>query len=434
MSTLCSFTKCKRASRALCYVCHKSLCREHFDEHDHSFNSLLNSLNDKVKDFDDRLDDLNNEELIENCYQTIEKWRDDCYQIIDRLYNKKCREIKRRFHENIDRQQKKINEIHLNITQLLQEEDISQKNINLLKLDIQNLENDINQLEQTTFQIEVHPLTIENNLIIIEQINTKNFNLKQISYPYQTIDCSNNLTKPLASNNQYLLIYQMKNLCLINRELTLVKQIPWNYGRIWDMCWSSTLNHFIILGHYQIYLINENTMSIEPIQTISRRNWWSCTCSNTSLFLSTYENASSIMEFSLQPSIQFVKQWTSPLTCNKNEFIKDIVYDNQTLALTIYNKKFFTKRIELRSLTKFDYLWSLQLDIPGECYNTLRCCSLYDNQWLVADFHNQRLFHISNQGKLKTVYTYNNSPWYMNLFTQNILVISTQNSINFHKL
>jgi hypothetical protein len=281
MSTLCSFTKCKRASRALCYVCHKSLCREHFDEHDHSFNSLLNSLNDKVKDFDDRLDDLNNEELIENCYQTIEKWRDDCYQIIDRLYKKKCREIKRRFHENIDRQQKKINEIHSNITQLLQEEDISQKNINLLKLDIQNLENDINQLEQTTFQIEVHPLTIENNLIIIEQINTKNFNLKQISYPYQTIDCSKNLTKPLASNNQYLLIYQMKNLCLINRELTLVKQIPWNYGRIWDMCWSSTLNHFIIMAHYQIYLINENTMSIEPIQTISRRNWWSCTCSNT---------------------------------------------------------------------------------------------------------------------------------------------------------
>jgi hypothetical protein len=434
MSTVCTFSECKRASRALCYVCHQSLCREHFDKHDHSFNSLLNSLNDKVKDFDDRLDDLNNEELIENCYEILDKWRDDCYKTIGRLYDKKCQEIKRRFHENIDRQQEKINQIHLKITQLLEEEDISQKNVNLVKLDVENLEEEMNQLEQTKYQIEVHPLKIDNNLIIIKEINTTHFNLKQISLPYKTIDCYNNSPKPLASNNQYLLIYRMQNLCLIDRELTLIKQTPWTYGRIWDMCWSSTLNRFIVMAHYEVYLVDENTMLIERIQTISRHNWWSCTCSNTSLFLSTYEQGSSIMEFSLQPSIQFIKKWTTPITCNKDEFIKDIIYNNQSIALTIYNKKYLTKRIELRSLPKFDYLWSFDLDIRGECYNTLRCSSLNDNQWLVADFHNQTLFHITNQGKLKTIYTYNTAPCYINLFTPNILVISTPNSVNFHKL
>jgi len=434
MPTICTFSECKRPSRALCYVCHQSLCREHFDKHDHSFNSLLNSLNDKVKDFDDRLDDLNNEELIENCYEILDKWRDDCYKTIGRLYDKKCQEIKRRFHENIDRQQEIINQIHLKIKQLLEEEDISQENVNLLKLDFENVQEEINQLEQTTFQIEVHPLTIDHNLIIIEQINKTHFNLKQISLPHKTIGCSNNLAKPLSSNNQYLLIYRMKNLCLIDRQLTLIKQTPWNYGRIWDMCWSSTLNRFIVMAHYDVYLIDQNTMTIERIQTIPKRNWWSCTCSNTSLFLSTYEYGSSIMEFNLQPSIQFIKKWTSPITCNKDEFIKDIFYNNQSIALTIYNKKYFTKRIELRSLTKFDYLWSLELDIRDQCHNTLRSCSLHDNQWLVADFDNQRLFHITNQGKLKTTYTYNTQPWYINLFNQNILVISTRNSVNFHKL
>ena len=143
-----------------------------------------------------------------------------------------------------------------------------------------------------------------------------------------------------------------------------------------------------------LYLIDPNTMSIQRIQTILRRNWWSCTSSNTSLFLSTYEHSSTIMEFTLQPSIQLINKWTSPITCNKDEYIKDINYNNQTLALTIYNKKYFTKRLELRSITKLDYLWTFQLDIRGECHNSLRCCSLNNNQWLVADFDNQSLFHI----------------------------------------
>jgi hypothetical protein len=188
------------------------------------------------------------------------------------------------------------------------------------------------------------------------------------------------------------------------------------------------------MAHYEVYLIDANAMLIQRIETILRRNWWSCTCSNTSLFLSTYEHGSSIMEFSFQPSIELIKEWKSPLTCHKDEFIKDIVYNNQTIALTIFNKKYLTKRIDLRSITKFDCLWSLELDIPGQCHNTLRCCSLNDNQWLVADFDNQRLFHIRNDGKLKTIYNYNTAPWYMNLFAPNILVISTQNSVNFHKL
>ena len=97
MSTLCAFPACKRASRVLCYVCHESLCREHYDEHDHSFNLIINSLNDQLKECDDRLEELNNEELIENYLEKLDKWRDESYQTIDRLYEKKCRELKTTF-------------------------------------------------------------------------------------------------------------------------------------------------------------------------------------------------------------------------------------------------------------------------------------------------------------------------------------------------
>lgn len=430
MSTICVATNCKRVSRALCYICQKSLCREHFDEHDHSFNKLLNTLKDQIKDIDDRLDDLNNDEHLETYYEILDKWRDDSYKIIDRLYEKKCQEIKRRFYDNINEQQEKVNQLNLDINQILQEQDVTQKTVDLFKINIENLRNQMNKLEQTKFNIDIHPLILDNHTITIEEINTTYLNLQQITHPHQIIQCSNNSTKPLAHNNEFLLIYQMQNLCLINHDLILVKQIPWIHGRIWDICWSSTLNRFIILAHYEIYLIDIKTMSIEHMENIlPRRNWWSCTCSNTSLFLSTYEYGSSIIELNFS-----TKQWTNHLICNKNEFIKDIIYNNQTIAITIYNKKFSTKSIQLRSTVKFDFIWSYQLDIQGQCHNTLRCCSLDNNQWLITDFDHQRLFHITNEGKLKTIYNYYENPWYINLFHRNILVISTKNSINFHKL
>ena len=79
---------------------------------------------------------------------------------------------------------------------------------------------------------------------------------------------ASHLPKPLSSNEIHLLIYTKENFCLINRELTIVKQIPWNNGRVWDMCWSTTLNRFIIVAHYQICLVDPNTMDIQPIITI----------------------------------------------------------------------------------------------------------------------------------------------------------------------
>ena len=87
----------------------------------------------------------------------------------------------------------------------------------------------------------------------------------------------------MASNNRFLLIDQYPNLCLFDRELTLVKQFPWEHDRITDMCWSSTLNSFIIITDKDgVFLVNENLTSIEPIQTIEKKEWLSCTCSDAS--------------------------------------------------------------------------------------------------------------------------------------------------------
>ncbi|CAF3724973.1 unnamed protein product, partial [Rotaria sordida] len=84
------------------------------------------------------------------------------------------------------------------------------------------------------------------------------------------------------------------------------------------MCWSSALNRFIVINGSDVFLVDENNMSIENIQALQKRKWLSCTTSETSLFLSTKVWGSSIMEFSLLPTIELVKQWQSPDTCSRD--------------------------------------------------------------------------------------------------------------------
>lgn len=434
MSSKCAREQCTRSLHVLCYICGENFCREHFNEHDHSLNSLLNSFNDQAKDLDQRLEQLNNEELIENSYEKLDQWREQAHQIIDQFYQKKCRELQQRFQENFEENLQNLQQIQSQINQLLQEENISRTDVLSLKGDLNHLADQVDQLEKTIFQIQIEPLEIPKNSIQVQMINQTVFQLKQISNPFLTMNFSKKFFKPMASNDQYLLICQIDHLSLMDQQFHFNKQIPWNNGRIWDMAFSTILNSFIILGHYQIYVLNPQTMSIQSMDNISRQNWWSCTCSEKSLFLSTYDQGSSIIEYHLHPTVQINNQWKSPLTCTKEESIKDIVYNNEKLGLTIFNQKNLTKRFELRSMNQLDILWVYQIDIPGSCHNTLRCCSLNDNEWLIADFDHRELIHLNKNGKLKKLYPYNLSPWYIHLFHQNILVISTRKSLHFHQL
>ena len=427
MSKRCDSAACERLCQAFCYVCKKNLCRKHFDEHDHSLNNLLKLFNEKIRELDDRLDDLNSEERIENCYDKLDQWKSQAIQSIERFYEKKSEEIQRHFQENIRKHEEKLNCLQNEIQQYLIEENLEKDQIKQFQIDLEQFENDVQQLEQTIFHIDIQPLNIDKNLFSFQQINTNRFVLNQLSAPYRTIHCSNRSAKPLTSNDNHLLIYRNQSLCLIDRQFTIIKQIPWTFGRIWDMSWSSTLNQFLLLGHFEIFRTDENLSTIERIQTIPRANYWSCTCSPTCLYLSSNdEHSSTINEFRLQSSIEFNRK---VFNSSKDHFIKDISYRNQTILLTNFDK------IELRTIEKFELIWSLDLDIPGgDCLNTLRCSPINDNQWLIADFLNQRLFQITQQGKLKKIFFYNESPWYIHLFHPNMLLISTKTSIHFHRL
>jgi hypothetical protein len=223
---------------------------------------------------------------------------------------------------------------------------------------------------------------------------------------------------------------------LFDIDLTLVKQSPWEHRGIRDMCWSSTLNSFIIISSkLKLFLVNENLTSIEVIETIEKKNWLTCRCSDATLFLSTNERGSKIYAFSLLSSFHLIKQWKSPQSCKSNEIICNITYNNETLALIIEHISNNKVRIELRSSTTLERFWSLPLNIKGVLGGMVyRVCPLRCDEWLVMDHNTSRLLHISKDGELKTTCAYTSVPYNGVLFGSNILAIKATKCVNFYRV
>ncbi|CAF4289028.1 unnamed protein product [Rotaria sp. Silwood2] len=432
----CAIEICKRKSRALCHCCNKNLCPDHLKEHDDLINSQIHPLVDDINTIDNQLSVLNVDEVISKCRQKLDKWRHDCYTIIDRFYEEKYQELQQRCLEKVGEKRKKIHKLKLKTNELVREQEATHDDITSLKATINDIKRDVNQYEENGIVVDVHPLIINQDLIYVEQWTSNELDISTLSSPDRTIACSNDSWPALTSNNHFLLIDQYPNLCLFDKQLTLLKEYPWEHDRISDMCWSSILNSFIIITNKNgVFLMNENLTTIECIQSIEKKQWLSCTCSNSTLFLTTSESGSSIFQFNLLSSFSFMKQWKPPQSCNYDELIHNIAYNNETLALIMEHKFNQTMRIELRSSLTFDQLWS------SNFYTTFyfekwvnRICLLKYDEWLVIDHRTSHLLHVSKDGKIKEKHSYQTSVNNAVLFGTNTLAIKTANCVNFYRV
>jgi hypothetical protein len=396
----------------------------------------MHPLADEINTLDNQLSLLNVDEVIDKCRQKLDKWRHECHATVDRFYEEKCQELQQRCVEKVGEKRKKIHQLKLKINELIREQEATHDDICSLKATINDIKRDVNQFEENGIVVDVDPLVINQNLISIEQSTSNELDISTLSSPYRTIACSKDNWSGMTSNNHFLLIDQYPNLCLYDKQLTLLKEYPWEYDNIPDMCWSSTLNSFIIITNKNgVFLINEKLTSLECIQTIEKKQWLSCTCSDSTLFLTTNESGSNIFQFNLLLSFHCMKQWKSPQTCNSDEFINSIAYNNETLALIIYNRNNSIKRIELRSSLTFDQLWSTTFDASYHYERWVnRVCVLKYNEWLVLDYSNSRLFHVSKDGKLKANRSYKPSANNAVLFGTNILAIKTAENVNCYRI
>jgi gas vesicle protein len=435
MSHPCAIAKCNRASRAPCDCCQQDICLQHLNEHNASLVFRLHPLTDEINAVGNRLDKLNIQEALDDSRRKLEQWRDDCHQKIDGFFAQKYQELDGLIEMKVGKQREEIKQIQSKMVERIQEQETTRQEIDLLTSNIRRLEENMTNIEQICFQINTRSLVIDDSFIHIQEMNEHEIDLSTLSSVYKTINRSNESYTSLTSNERYLLMHQAPNLCLVDREMNIVKQVEWSYYAICDMCWLPMLARFIIIEKENVFLVDQNTMSIDIARMIETRKWRSCTFSNSFLFLSTWELGSSIAKFSLLPSIKLVREWKSPHTCAKNEIIHDIVCNNDVLALMVMNGLDKNMWIELKSSETLDRIWLFRLNIVRNEGIQFRCCLLTGDEWLVADYNTNRLLYISKDGKLKKTIEYSPTPYRATLFGPKLLVVSTKNGgINFHKL
>jgi hypothetical protein len=397
-------------------------------------NNRLNPLIETVNTLNSRIRTTDIQKTINNYCQKLEQWRLESHQKIEQFFEQKCQELNQLIVEKINEEQEEINKIQSNMNELIRDQQVTREDIYQLTSTIDRLEREITNLEENFIEIHTSPLILENNLINIRGINEEEYDLSMLSSAYKIINLPEGSYGAMASNDRYLLIHQAPNICLVGRDLTIFKRIRWNYGLIYDICWSTTLDRFIIIDEKNIFLMDENTMAFEKVKTIEKRKWLSCTCSDKFLFLSTDEWGSTITKIHLTSSKKFGQQWQSPVICQKEEYIDIITYNNKKLAMIIRNTSDKTIRIELRTSDKLDRIWSLPLDIVWNPKKPFYCCPFIGEGWLISDYETGRLLHITKGGKVKSIVAYNTIPYCLTLFGINILAVSTKDGINFHEL
>jgi len=394
-----------------------------------------NQLNRKIDELDEIVKNLS-EKLLNNGRDKLDKWRDESYKMINEFYEQKYEELHESCLKKIGKPKDELDQIRLQIAQHIEEEKTNKNDIQLLTSNIQHIKQKIKEIEQKDIQINIQSFLINENLISIENSISDNFDLSLLSSPCHTIHSSNENSWSIASNNKYLLIDQYPNLYLLDKNLTILNQYQWKYNHIYDICWSTILNKFIIITNNKICLIDENLTSIEHIRSIKGEKWWSCTCSNSSLYLTSNQRDSGLFQFNLLSSFQLIKQWKSSSSDDEQgEFIYDITYQHDKLALIIGYTTNRSVYLILRSSTTFDLLWSYQLDINYKWFQTaIRCCSLTNDQWFIIEEYTSYIFHIDKDGKLKAKREYTSQPWNAIVFGTDVLAIRTETSINFHRV
>ena len=434
MPATCATSKCTRTSCALCHCCQQDLCLHHLKEHQELLISLLDPLVDQINILDNRINTFEIDHLIGDAREKLERWRADCYKKIDEFLQRKHQQLTQYANEKIERQRVHIQQIRRKMIALIEEQEVTRTDIDSFQTQINYLDKQMLRMEQISFNIITQSTMIDEDLIRIEQINPYQFDLASLPPACQTIHSSKENWAALATNETFLLMYRESHLCLVDQQFNIIKKAAWSFGEISDMFWSTALKRFIVINESSVFLVDEDAMSIESMQMAAKQTWCCGTCSTRSLFLATYQRGSSIMEFNLLPTIEFVKHWKPPETCSKDEGIHDMIYNNGQLFLIIENRVKHTVRVELKSSMTFDRLWSLSLESAKNQRVQIRCCLFNDFEWIVAYHDLSRLFHITKDGKLKATCSYTPAPHFASTFGSNRLIVATSKTVNLHQL
>jgi hypothetical protein len=400
------------------------------NEHSDLINAQLVPLSDEINSL---FETFNNISLDQSTFlPELIAWRQETHRMIDRFCERKQLEFEELFEKERNKQKKELDRLRNEINELIREQEATQENINSINDSIRILQQTIKQFQFPQFHIS--PFIIDQQLVNFQKNISTSKQLLPRPDPSRTVKL-NNPYWSIAANDNYILVAQRGKLILLDRQLIVWREIPWNHNQLCDMFWCKKLAQFIILTPHDIFILDEKTMTVEQSTITCNKygtEWWCGTCSNDTLFLSTDNKSSLIFEFNIRTSIDFVKQHRPPVSCEEDELITDLSSDNISLALVIINRQ-DEVHLDVCSLQTLKRRWSIQLGSRPEICR-IRCCSLINKQWMMIDRNNSELFHISPDGKLVKKEKYKSTPWNAVQFDTNFVAILTKESVNLHDL
>lgn len=410
-SRSCTAPGCRSPSRTVCICCEKSYCLSHLNEHFGRINDQVPPLADKINALAERLTKFSS---LEPAYLTaLEKWREEAHRSVEEYYEGKKRDF---VDDRRDKLKKEVQRVRKVMEKLIRNHNAVREDIETLQQDIRLIEQKFNEFQSLRFTIQ--PLVIDDNLIVRD--------LLPLSLPFRTMKVPLDGFPALANNDKYLLVHRPPNLSLLDRHFAVIKEEEWKHDDIWDICYSSVLSKFILVTDKEVFTVDQNTLAVAKCSIAADVEWARATCFDTTLFLSTQGLAPSIFEYKLPITNKGGKERRPPETCQETEHIFDLQANQKSLAMIIFNSETDKTRLDLRSISNFQTVWSVDVG------HGFRCTLLHGDQWLVTDPLTRRLFHISNHGKLLKMDKYGVQPWNIIQWGKFIIGIRTNEGINLH--
>ncbi|CAF2477315.1 unnamed protein product [Rotaria sp. Silwood2] len=315
--------ECDRGSNR-CDGCRQLFCERHFSEHRQYLTQQFDYLTSEYSNLQQTLalppsyDSLTeNTELIKK----IDRWEADTIRQVKEIAEASREKIRRR-SDTIATER-----FEPEFQQLTEELQQRQRTNNIYELDLERLTTKLNDLKLqvedsllTTAEIRIVPIDWNTYLQVVTkqskvQRNQRNIYVDRLltTKPRISLDVRGadwHVLGVASSSNSTFLHYQHTRK---NKRLSIInvngqqKQIPWYEDQsIWDSCWSSFLNKFIILADNRLYTYDDDIVTSDSMQHIEavkpkrdKMEFLRCICSNETLFITYDERNSSIDEYNM---------------------------------------------------------------------------------------------------------------------------------------
>ncbi|CAF1119362.1 unnamed protein product [Adineta ricciae] len=426
----CVIDTCQQTAGAVCMCCQETYCITHLNEHSNRFKAELTPL---LSDLEKISVKISTEYLLirAQSVSALKKWQKEAHEAIDVFHKRKRQEFEEFFDNQHENHRREHANLQTQLDQLKSKENLDQEYIDSIIKSVRSFEQQVNLYEH--LQLILSPLTIDEQCVIIHQKLPIVDDYLPLSDPHQTIEMKRR-SFSIAANDNLILIEQDAKLCLIDQQLTIIREIPWSRSTIYDMIWSNTLKVFFIITGQDIFTLHEKADIVKKlsITDADTKHWYCGTCTSDNLFLSVMGLNPFIFKYSLLPSFRFTKNYSSIVYQQEDIFIQDLSSNDHIIGILSETKQ-KTILFDIYSSTSFQRYWTITPDCFAGLHGS-RCCALTHNQWMIINPNNSQIIYVSAGGKIFKKEKYFASPIHAVQLNNNILVILTENDLNLHKL